>query len=121
MEASALARNASFCSGVVHRTGKYDTYMSFIPTFFMDTLAGVGFQPTHYVDITAQMETKIRALKCHESQLKWMAEHDHIDFADMVRTCSRYRGYQCGVTYAEAFRPYQTYLRFSTRNLLPQD
>ena len=35
-----------------------------------------------------------------------MLEHDNIDFADMVRTCSKYRGYQCGAAYAEGFRPY---------------
>ena len=70
-------------------------------------------------DITAQIDTKIRALECHESQLKWMFEHDGIDFADMVRTCSKYRGYQCGVAYAEGFKPYNVYPRYSTRNLLP--
>ena len=118
-ETSVIATNGSFCSGISHRPRKYDAFSSFIPVFFMDTLAGVGFQPTHYVDITNQIETKIRALECHESQLKWMLEHDNIDFADMVRTCSKYRGYQCGVAYAEGFRPYNVYPRYSTKNLLP--
>ena len=85
----------------------------------MDTLAGVDFQPTHYVDISAQIETKLDALRCHESQLKWMFEHDGIDFADMVKTCSKYRGYQCGVAFAEGFRPYNVYPRYSTKHLLP--
>ena len=77
-----------------------------IPTFFMDSLAGVDFNPTHYVDITGQIEMKLKALEMHESQIKWMLDHDGIDFVDMIRTCSRYRGYQCGVAYAEGFRPY---------------
>ena len=94
-------------------------YSSFIPVFFMDTLAGVGFQPTHYVDITEQIETKLAALRCHRSQLDWMLEHDNIDFADMVRTCSKYRGYQCGAAYAEGFRPYTVYPRMAAKNLLP--
>ena len=118
-ETSIIATNGSFCSGLSHRPRKYEPFSSFIPVFFMDTLAGVNFQPTHYVDITNQMDTKIKALECHESQLKWMLEHDHIDFADMVRTCSKYRGYQCGVTYAEGFRPYNVYPRYSAKNLLP--
>ena len=118
-ETSRIATNGSFCSGLSHRPRKYEAYNSFIPVFFMDTLAGVNFQPTHYVDITNQIDIKIRALECHESQLKWMSEHDNIDFADMVRTCSKYRGYQCGVAYAEGFRPYNVYPRYSTRNLLP--
>ena len=118
-ETSIIATNGSFCSGLSHRERKYDAFSSFIPVFFMDTLAGVNFQPTHYVDITNQIDTKIKALECHESQLKWMLEHDNIDFADMVRTCSKYRGYQCGVAYAEGFRPYNVYPRYSTKNLLP--
>lgn len=118
-ETSVIATNGSFCSGLGHRPRKYDAFSSFIPVFFMDTLAGVNFQPSHYVDITDQIDTKIKALECHESQLKWMFEHDGIDFADMVRTCSKYRGYQCGVAYAEGFRAYNVYPRYSTKHLLP--
>ena len=55
--------------------------------------------------------------------LKLIARHgagfDGIDFADMVRTCSRYRGYQCGADYAEGFRPCQVYLKGTTKRLLP--
>ena len=42
-----------------------------------------------------------------------------IDFIDMIRTCSRYRGYQSGVTYAEGFRPCTVYPRMTTKHLLP--
>ena len=119
VETSHLATNGAFMSGLPHRSVNYPAFTSFIPTFFMDTLAGVDFQPTHYVDITKQIDRKLQALAMHESQIKWMLEHDDIDFLDMVRTCSRYRGYQCGVAYAEAFRPYNVYPRHSTKQLLP--
>ena len=42
-----------------------------------------------------------------------------IDFADMVKTTSRFRGDQSGVAYAEAFRQCQTYLKGTTKRLLP--
>ena len=74
-----------------------------VPIYYMDTLAGVNFVPTEYVDVTDVIDKKIEMLECHESQLKWMRDHDHIDFADFVRTCSKYRGLQCGVDYAEGF------------------
>lgn len=119
VETSHLATNGGFMSGLPHRSVNYPAFQSFIPTFFMDTLAGVDFHPSHYVDISGQIERKLEALTMHESQVKWMLEHDDIDFVDMVRTCSRYRGYQCGVAYAEAFRPYNVYPRFSTKHLLP--
>lgn len=119
VETSHLATNGTFLSGIPHRSMNQPAFASFIPTFFMDTLAGVNFQPTHYVDISGQIDRKLEALACHESQIKWMLEHDGIDFLDMVRTCSKYRGYQCGVAYAEGFRPYSVYQRFSAKNLLP--
>ena len=119
VETSRLAVNGAFMSGLPHRSVNYPAFQSFIPTFFMDTLAGVNFMPTHYVDITGQIERKLEALAMHESQIRWMLAHDGIDFVDMVRTCSKYRGFQCGVAYAEAFRPYNVYPRHSTKHLLP--
>jgi len=120
-ETSRLATNGSFDSGLSHRPRKYEPFSSFVPVYFMDTLAGVNFQPSIYVDITNQIDKKMEALNCHESQLKWMLEHDNIDFADMVKTCSKYRGYQCGVPFAEGFKPYNVYPRYSTKCLLPLD
>lgn len=90
-----------------------------VPIYYMDTLAGVNFVPTEFVDISDVIDLKIRMLNCHESQLVWMREHDGIDFADMVKTCSRYRGYQCGVGYAEGFRQAQYYLKGAAQRLLP--
>ena len=89
------------------------------PMYLMDTVSGAGFLPTEYVDISDVMETKLEALSCHKSQLEWMSEHDGIDFLDFVRTCSKVRGYQCGVKYAEGFRLCRNYLRMVPRRLLP--
>lgn len=90
-----------------------------VPIYYMDTLAGVNFIPEEYVDITDEIDLKIQMLECHESQVVWMKEHDGIDFADMVKTCSRYRGYQCGAEYAEGFRICKAYLKGTTEKLLP--
>lgn len=90
-----------------------------VPIYYMDTLAGVNFVPTEFVDISEQIDLKLQMLECHASQLVWMREHDNIDFADMVKTCSRYRGYQCGADYAEGFRQCQAYLKGTTKRLLP--
>ena len=90
-----------------------------VPIYYMDTLAGVNFNPTEFVDISDEIDLKIEMLECHESQLVWMREHDGIDFADMVKTCSRYRGYQCGAEYAEGFRQCHVYLKGTTKRLLP--
>lgn len=118
-ETSALAFDASFMAGIVHRATASPAYGAIVPIYYMDTLAGVDFVPTHYVDITAQIDRKLEALACHESQIKWMLEHDNIDFLDMVRVCSKYRGYQSGVAYAEGYRPCMAYPRMDTKCMLP--
>lgn len=90
-----------------------------VPVYYMDTLAGVDFNPTEYVDVTDYIDKKIEMLNCHESQIVWMRDHDGIDFPDMVKTCSRYRGYQCGADYAEGFTRCNVYLKGSSKRLLP--
>lgn len=118
-QTSQLAFHASFGSSIPHIQTATEAYGKIVPIFYMDTLAGINFVPTEYVDVTETIETKLKMLACHESQIKWMLEHDKIDFIDFVRTCSKYRGLQCGVPYAEGFRQYAGWPRFSTKRLLP--
>jgi len=116
---SRLVFDASFTATLPNYKSKYSEPAKLVPIYYMDTLAGVNFNPTEFVDISDEIDLKIDMLECHESQLVWMREHDGIDFADMVRTCSRYRGYQCGAEYAEGFRQCQVYLKGTTKRLLP--
>ena len=123
---SRLVFDASFAATLPNYTEYPHTFSSpdgapakLVPIYYMDTLAGVNFVPDVFVDITEEIDLKLQMLECHESQLVWMREHDGIDFADMVKTCSKYRGYQCGAAYAEGFRICKTYLKGMTERLLP--
>lgn len=116
---SRLVFDASFTATLPNYHVGGEKAAKLVPIYYMDTLAGVNFNPTEFVDISDEIDLKIKMLECHESQLVWMKEHDGIDFADMVRTCSRYRGYQCGAAYAEGFRQCQVYLKGTTKRLLP--
>ncbi len=114
--------DASFAASCGHYAtglGRGGDFDKVCPIYYMDNLAGVGTLPTMYVDVTGHIDTKLAMLECHVSQMKWMREHDHIDFADMVRTCARYRGYQCGAGYAEAFTECLVYPKITTKRLLP--
>jgi len=116
---SRLVFDAAFTATLPNYKSKVEGAAKMVPIYYMDTLAGVNFQPTEYVDITEEIDLKLEMLNCHESQIVWMRDHDHIDFPDMVKTCSRYRGYQCGADYAEGFRQCQVYLKGTTKRLLP--
>ena len=113
-----LVFDASFAASCPHY-GENPAAAKVTPLFYMDNLAGMSFQPTEYVDISGEIELKLQMLECHESQLGWMRDHDHIDFADFVRTCSKFRGLQCGVDYAEGFTQAYVWPRMTTKRLLP--
>lgn len=117
IEVSRLVCDASFSASVPHFAAS--PAHGITPVWFMDTLAGVGFLPEEYVDISDTIGKKIEALENHESQVKWMRDHDGIDFAEFVRICSRFRGLQCGAMYAEGFRAYKAWPRLKAQRMLP--
>ena len=114
-----LVFDACFTATVPAYKTEVNARAKLTPIYYMDTLAGVNFNPTEFVDVTDYIDKKLEMLNCHESQIVWMRDHDHIDFPDMVKTCSRYRGYQCGADYAEGFKQCQVYLKGTTKRLLP--
>ena len=118
-EVSKLVFDASFTATLPNYKTKVEGCAKLVPIYYMDTLCGVNFNPTEYVDVSDVIDLKIQMLNCHESQIVWMRDHDKIDFPDMVRTCSKYRGYQCGAEYAEGFRQCQVYLKGTPKRMLP--
>lgn len=116
---SKLVFDASFAATVPSYQAEVKEAAKLVPIYYMDTLCGVNFNPTEYVDVSDYIDTKLEMLNCHESQIVWMRDHDGIDFPDMVKTCCRYRGFQCGAAYAEGFRQCQVYLKGTTKRLLP--
>lgn len=87
--------------------------------YYMDSLAGAQFIPTEYVDISAVIEQKLAMMECHQSQVKWLKEHDHIDITDFIRVMGRFRGLSAGVMYAEGFRRLEAWGRGTVKRLLP--
>lgn len=119
VETSKLVFNASFSSSIPHYETESKSYPTIAPLYYMDALAGLGFLPEEYADITETLDIKLNALEKHESQIKWLRDHDGIDFLDFVRTVSKFRGLQSGVKYAEGFRVCKSWPRIITKRLLP--
>lgn len=119
IEVSRLVYDASFSSSIPHYETGQAAYHKIAPIFYMDTLAGMGFLPTEYVNVSETIDAKCEALRCHVSQLKWLMEHDGVDFLDFIRTVAKFRGYQSGVPYAEGFLRCEVYPRMTAERLLP--
>lgn len=116
---SRLVFDASFIASGPHYETNVKKASKVTPICYMDNLGGLDFLPTEYVDISDEIDLKLEMLECHESQLKWMRDHDNIDFAEFVKTCARYRGLQASVQYAEAYTQCLAWPKVTTKRLLP--
>jgi LmbE family N-acetylglucosaminyl deacetylase len=118
-EISKLMLDASHIASLPLLSTEHDAHEIVPAVYYIDTLAGVGFTPTEYVDISADLETKLAALRCHRSQLDWLRDHDNVDVVEQARVVSAFRGFQSGVAYAEGFAACLTWLRARTVRQLP--
>ncbi|MBB4660857.1 PIG-L deacetylase family protein [Conexibacter arvalis] len=118
-EVSRLVVDASFTATLPLLETDAPHHDEVAAVYHFDTVAGVGFSPTEYVDVSDHIETKLAMLGAHDSQLSWLREHDGVDIVEQARIASAYRGFQSGVAYAEGFAPCRTWLRNRTVRLLP--
>ncbi len=116
---SRLVSNASFSATVPHYREDLGKPCKVVPIFYADNSGLLGCQPTEYVDITDELELKLKMLACHESQVVWLKDHDDNDVLEITRTFARFRGIQSGVKYAEGFTQCLTDHRIVTKRLLP--
>jgi LmbE family N-acetylglucosaminyl deacetylase len=118
-ETSKLVFECSFYATFKNLESPRERHDLVTPIYYMDTVAGLGFVPTEYVDISGVIDLKASMLEAHQSQLVWLRDHDGVDIVEEMKTAARYRGQQCGVRYAEGFVQCLTWLRGTTRRLLP--
>lgn len=116
---SELVFVSSFIGAVPNVKTLSPTHPQIAPIYYLDTLAGVDFLPTEYVDITETLDSKLAMLQCHKSQLEWLGDYNGIDIVEFATTVARFRGLQCGARYAEGFRRADAWPRVTTSRLLP--
>jgi LmbE family N-acetylglucosaminyl deacetylase len=87
--------------------------------YFMDTPAGVGFEPEVYVDITSTFATKLEMVRQHASQNQWLKHIFGYELEAFLEIPAAYRGLQAGCRYAEAYRPSYRWGRTFQQHLLP--
>lgn len=71
--------------------------------YYYATHLRMNFQPTFCLDITAQIETKMEAVRAYESQMG--AANNQVP--EMVKTMNAYFGGRIGTAYAEPFFTYE--------------
>jgi LmbE family N-acetylglucosaminyl deacetylase len=111
--------DASFVMGLPNVQTPSPPHPGVAPLFYFDTLAGQGFLPTEYVDISETFAVKREMLRQHASQVEWLQYHDGIDIVAFMETVARFRGLQCGAEYAEGFQHADVWPRVRTARLLP--
>jgi LmbE family N-acetylglucosaminyl deacetylase len=118
---SQLVFDSYFQKGLPHLPGQKVAACRFAQAqvYYMDNLGGIGFEPIEYVDITGVLDTKLRMLECHQSQVKALKELASTDVVEMVRTQARFRGFAAGCQYAEGFCRLDAFQRGLTRRILP--
>jgi len=87
--------------------------------YYTDSIAGLESQPTHYVDISPVFERKCELLRLHKSQMRNMEKFGGWDLVKYSQIVGAFRGLQCGVDYAEGFRPALAWPRVRPGNPLP--
>lgn len=117
--ASKLVFDVSFTAAFPAVKTQYPYLPKVPPIFYMDTLAGLGFTPTEYVDVTDTMAVKREALLQHESQADWLKTFNGIDTVNFIDTIAKFRGLQCGALFAEGFTACRAWLRIAPTRLLP--
>lgn len=114
-----LVLDASFMATIPYYPSTHPAHDVTCPVYFMDTVTGLGFEPSDYVDVTGTIDLKQQAMACHRSQVDWLDDHHATGVADLIDATARFRGLQCGVRYAEAFARMEAWGRVHPTRHLP--
>ncbi len=88
----------------------------YFPIIYCETMMGLNFSPTYYVDISKVFEMKKKAILCHESQ-------EPKRFINLVQMMNGYRAAQCNSpigTFAECYYFKKSFPFTDISNLLPE-
>ena len=88
----------------------------YVPVLYCDTMMGVGFNPTYYIDISKYMTDKIKSISFHKTQKPER-------FVNLAKLMNAYRSAQCNSprgSYAEAYLFEPTFPFSDIRKILPE-
>ena len=116
---STIVFDASMAATVNHYPSDYPEYDKFTPIFYMENTFMVNSFPDVFVDITEEIDMKIKMYAHHQSQIEWLKVHDNFDMIETVRNFARTRGLQCDTGYVEGFTFCKQIHHIPTKRYLP--
>ncbi len=99
---------------------EYPVFNKFTPIFMMENTSLVNSFPEIFVDITDEIETKVKMYECHKSQIEWLKVHDDKDTSEGIRVFARARGEQCNTGYVEGFTVLKQAHHLPLKRYLPE-
>lgn len=108
---SRLAFHATFAAAVRSLVTDHPPLRRAPALYYVDTVAGLDWEPSVYVDISAVFERKCELLALHASQMDATREVGGWDLVRYAEIENGFRGLQSGVSYAEAFAPARAWPR----------
>ena len=99
---------------------EYPVFEQFTPIFMMENTSLVNSFPEIFVDITDEIETKVKMYECHESQIEWLKVHDDSDTSEAIKSFARTRGLQCDTGYVEGFTVLKQSHHLPLKRYLPE-
>ncbi len=116
---ATLTVDASYAASLSLVKSQHTSFSTVPPILFADTIGGIDFFPTDFVDITEAFDRKKKMLLQHKSQREFIKGHHELDQITLIEIMARFRGLQCSVQYAEGFRPFRAWPRLAAERLLP--
>lgn len=117
--ASEIAFQAAHLSALPQLRIKEPALPTAPAMYYYDTIPGLGFEPSFYVDISDQMARKQELARMHASQMASMKSQSNWDLVEAIEVLGRFRGLQSGTRHAEAFRLCARYPRLKAWNRFP--
>jgi len=110
-ETSRVVRNATYIAsvpnydcGVPTKPTNRFPYLYYWNASGLRDIFGRSLPLTCIVDISSSFETKIKMLKCHQSQREWLAYHNKWDeYVETMKNWTREQGKRIGKAAAEGF------------------
>jgi len=116
---STIVFDATMAATVNHYPSDYPEFDKYTPIYYMENTFMVNSFPEEFVDITDEIDTKIKMYSEHKSQIEWLRVHDNFDMVETVRCFARTRGLQCDTGYVEGFTMCKQIHHLPTKRYLP--